>query len=126
LYTPSIEEFLKRAYPLDDVPPGATTAARNGWGALCPKEAICGGEREVSGPSIASVPGVLNSLGDSAPYITAGRVTALALAPNCGEDRCRLYVGAAGGGVWRTNHALGDSAHEWEFISGSFGTNAIG
>ena len=33
LYTPSIEEFLKRAYPLDDVPPGATTAARNGWAA---------------------------------------------------------------------------------------------
>src|ERR1700732_3196598 len=32
LYTPSIEEFLKRAYPLDDVPPGATTAARKGWG----------------------------------------------------------------------------------------------
>ena len=28
--------------------------------------------------------------------------------------------------MWRTTHALGDSAHEWEYISGSFGTNAIG
>jgi hypothetical protein len=126
LYTPSIEEFLKRAYPSDDVPPEATIAARNGWAALNRNGAISADKWQLIGPTIASVPGVLNSLGDSAPYITAGRVTAIALAPNCGEDHCRLYVGAAGGGVWRTNHALGDSAHEWEFISGSFGTNAIG
>jgi hypothetical protein len=107
------------------VPPGATTAARNGWAALSRNAAISGGKWQLIGPSIASVPGVLNSLGDSAPYITAGRVTALALAPNCREDRCRLYVGAAGGGVWRTNQALGNSS-QWEFLSGSFGTNAIG
>ena len=37
LYTPSIEEFLKRAYPSDDVPPEATTAASERLGRLEPK-----------------------------------------------------------------------------------------
>ncbi|HJZ97639.1 MAG TPA: hypothetical protein VKE70_14115, partial [Candidatus Solibacter sp.] len=35
------------------------------------------------------------------------------------------WVGAAGGGVWRTNNALAPNP-KWTFISGSFATNAIG
>src|SRR5262245_3937827 len=34
LYTPAVEEFLKRAYPSDDVAPEATVAAWNGWASL--------------------------------------------------------------------------------------------
>ena len=38
-----------------------------------------------------------------------------------------LYVAAAGGGVWRTSKALHTNpSQKWEYISGSFGTNAIG
>jgi hypothetical protein len=126
LYTPAVEEFLKRAYPSDDVSPDATVAAWNGWASLN-GSAHSAGTWQLVGPSIASVPGVLNALGDAAPYTTAGRVTALALAPNCGEGNCRLYVAAAGGGVWRTSKALHTNpSQKWEFISGSFGTNAIG
>jgi hypothetical protein len=40
------------------------------------------------------------------PTQWAGRTTALAVDPNGSRDRCRLYVGAAGGGVWRTGNAL--------------------
>ena len=42
----------------------------------------------------------------------SGRVTALAIDPNCGKSSapagapCRLWVAAAGGGIWRTNDAL--------------------
>ncbi|HKO75402.1 MAG TPA: sialidase family protein [Gaiellaceae bacterium] len=42
----------------------------------------------------------------------SGRVTALAIDPNCGKASapsgapCRLWVAAAGGGIWRTNNAL--------------------
>ena len=126
LYSPGVEGFLKRAYPSDDIPPDATIAAWNGWASLNAKK-HSGGTWQLIGPSVANVPGVLNALGDSAPYITAGRVTALALAPNCGEGHCRLYVAAAGGGVWRTSKALHDNpSQNWDFISGSFGTNAIG
>ena len=126
LYTPAIEDFLKRAFPASDVSAESTVGAWNGWASLDGKS-HSGGTWELVGPSIANVPGVLNALGDAAPYITAGRVTALALAPNCTEGHCRLYVAAAGGGVWRTDKALHTNPSEkWEFISGSFGTNAIG
>src|SRR6202040_3302573 len=62
-----------------------------------------------------------------AAYTTSGRITGLVVGPNCGEDHCSLYLAAAGGGIWRTGQALntGPSQH-WDYISGSFGTNAIG
>jgi hypothetical protein len=126
LYTPAMEDFLKRAYPATDISGAATIGAWNGWASLNAHDHSAGAWQLI-GPSIASVPGVLNALGDAAPYITAGRVTAMALAPNCTEGNCRLYVAAAGGGVWRTSKALHTNpSQHWEFISGSFGTNAIG
>ena len=126
LYTPAVEEFLKRAYPSDEVSPEATIGAWNGWASINSNRHSAG-TWQLVGPSIAQVPGVLNALGDSAPYITAGRVTSMALAPNCTEGNCRLYVAAAGGGVWRTEKALHTNpSQKWQFISGSFGTNAIG
>jgi hypothetical protein len=48
----------------------------------------------------------------------------MAISPACTQSKCALYVAAAGGGVWRTDKALTGS--NWQFISGSFGTNAIG
>ena len=77
------------------------------------------------GPSSANFPGVLTFSGAS--YTTSGRITALALAPNCGQGHCYLYLAAAGGGVWKTDKALHTNPSQtWEFISGSFATNAIG
>jgi hypothetical protein len=77
------------------------------------------------GPTSANDPNVLTFSG--APYTTSGRITAFALAPNCGQGHCTLYLAAAGGGVWRTDKALKTNpAQTWQFISGSFATNAIG
>ena len=59
------------------------------------------------------------------PYITSGRVTALAIDPACNASTCRVWAAAAGGGVWRTLDAL-SAAPTWTFVSGSFATNAIG
>ena len=44
----------------------------------------------------------------------------------CSNTRCTVWVGAAGGGVWRTDNALSGSGANWTFVSGSFATNAIG
>ncbi len=41
------------------------------------------------------------------------------------ERSCRLFIAAAGGGIWRADNALSKHPH-WKFLSGSFGTNAIG
>lgn len=61
----------------------------------------------------------------------SGRVTALAVDPNCGKAsapssaRCRLWVAAAGGGIWRTDDAL--AAHpSWIAPPGDLPTNAFG
>jgi hypothetical protein len=122
--TPGVEAYLLRAYPATEIPGDATLAARNGWTALN-ASAHSGGGWQLIGPSKATYPAVLNPfLFDGAQYVASGRVTAMAISPTCSQGKCTLYVAAAGGGVWRTDKALNGS--NWQYISSSFGTNAIG
>src|SRR6202165_1726969 len=132
-YTPDVEAYLVRAYPDSEVSGDATLAAKSGWSSMDASQ-HAPGSWQLIGPSTASFPAVLTFSG--APYITSGRITALAIAPNCRPSRgdreddretngCRLWVGAAGGGIWRTDNALATTP-TWKFLSNSFGTNAIG
>ena len=59
------------------------------------------------------------------PTQWSGRVTALTVDPKCKPQECTLYVGAAGGGVWRTKNALA-ATPSWKQISAGIPTNAIG
>src|SRR4029078_781921 len=54
------------------------------------------------------------------------RALRVAIDPACTNRRCTVWVGAAGGGVWRTDNALSGSGAKWTFVSESFATNAIG
>jgi hypothetical protein len=126
--TAAEEEFANRAYPGTDIP---FTATRNAQAAFSQVEARGNDNNEqpnqwtLIGPSAVNFPNILTFSG--ADYIDSGRITALALAPNCGEEHCTLYVGAAGGGIWRTEQALRTTrSQHWDYLSGSFGTNAIG
>jgi hypothetical protein len=57
----------------------------------------------------------------------SGRVSALAISPRCQvEGACRLWVGTAGGGVWRTDKAMETEDVGWRWISAGLGTNSIG
>src|SRR3954470_740062 len=123
-YTPDVEAYLLRAYPQAEVPGEATLAAQSGWSSLN-ANAHSSGSWKLIGPSKATYPAVLNPfLFDGAQYVASGRVTALAIAPNCSKNSCVLYLAAAGGGVWRTDKALNGA--NWQFISSSFASNAIG
>jgi hypothetical protein len=122
--SPGIEAYLQRAYPAGEVPMAATVAAQNGWATLN-AGAHSPGSWQLIGPSKATYPGVLNFLGDGAQYVAAGRVTAMAIGPSCGHGACPIYVAGAGGGIWRAKNGLAGSP-TWEFVSGSFATNAIG
>jgi Arc-like DNA binding domain len=84
------------------------------------------GRWQLIGPSTATVPAVLNVFDDqAADFGVSGRVTALAVDPKCNLGSCRIWMAAAGGGIWRSDNALASNA-QWKFLSDSFGTNAIG
>jgi hypothetical protein len=59
------------------------------------------------------------------PTQWAGRTTAMAIDPSCNARDCRLYIGAAGGGVWRTDDAL-DRNQRWKPLDDGLDTTAIG
>ena len=132
------EDYANRAGPAPYVPFELTRRAQRAWNnvraramsrvttGLGPLQApALSSQWTLVGPSSANFPDVLTFSGAS--YTTSGRITALALAPNCGQGHCYLYLAAAGGGVWRTDKALHTNpSQKWEFISGSFATNAIG
>ena len=57
----------------------------------------------------------------------SGRVSALAISPTCEEHgACRMWVGAGGGGVWRTDDAMHTTDPKWRWVSRGLGTNSIG
>src|SRR6266498_2982217 len=122
-------EYANRAYPAKDIPFSAILNATTAWTNVRLRGVGRGPNAPTSawtlvGPSTANFPDVLTFSG--AAYTTSGRITALAVDPSCSTRRCRVWAGAAGGGVWRTDNALSGSGVNWTFVSGSFGTNAIG
>lgn len=115
-----------RAYPAtpDTVPLDVTLNAQSAFASIKARSGAAG-VWQLAGPGKATYPGVLNFLGDHDQYVASGRITALAIGPTCTPANCTLYLGAAGGGLWRTTKALAGEPN-WQFISGSFATNAIG
>ena len=52
-------------------------------------------------------------------------MTGLAIDPNCNQGNCRLWLAAAGGGVWRADKALHNNP-KWTWVSEGLPSNAIG
>jgi hypothetical protein len=121
------EEYANRAYPAAYIPLQLTANAQQAWAniaAATGNKSTSTGAWKLIGPSAANFPDVLTFSGAS--YTASGRITALAISPDCNRDSCRVWVAAAGGGIWRTDNALRKNSLNWTFISGSFATNAIG
>ena len=124
------ESFLALAYPDTDIPLARLDAARAAAARHRGKGFPTGKGRPGSwvtvGPSQALYPFTQfrNSFGYVPnTYVASGRATAIAIDPNCAPGNCRLWVYAAGGGVWRTKNAL-DGQPNWQFLSGAFGINS--
>ncbi len=124
------EDYAKRAFPGTDIPIALRRNAHAAWANARARAAARSvnspdaGTWTLAGPSIADAPNILTFSG--AEYVTSGRITALAIDPNCNIRTCRVWAAAAGGGVWRTTNALRGNGATWTFVSGSFATNAIG
>ena len=125
-----LEKFLEMAYPDTDVPLERFEAARAAAAALLARPFPTGkgqpGTWVTYGPSNALYPATIfrNVYGYvPARYVAGGRATALAIDPNCRIGDCRLWVFAAGGGLWRTRNALAGQP-SWQYLSSSFGINS--
>lgn len=120
------EEAANRAIPLDSVPLSFTQAAKAAFDNIdrdTDKRNRRHGTWSLLGPSTAFQPGVLTFTG--ADYVTSGRVTSIAVAPDCSAGHCRVWVAAAGGGIWRTEDGLATQP-QWRSVSRGLTTNAIG
>ncbi|MDQ1741521.1 MAG: hypothetical protein QOE53_3173, partial [Pseudonocardiales bacterium] len=134
--TPVKEAFNNRAYPRKYIPAAAVQKATRATRAMPTRlkasqlrtrtaatRAAVGADWTFLGPTRAFAPApTTESLKDS---ITSGRVTALAIDPNCGPGSCRLWVAAAGGGIWRTNDAKA-ATPTWTALENGLPTNAFG
>ena len=123
---------LARAYPAESVAYSWIAEAREGWQGTKGKPFAQGKGKKGTwtsvGPSSALYPlSPFRTRTDyvAGEYVAGGRTTSLAIAPSCTPGHCRLWAGAAGGGVWRTDKALAGTP-QWEHVSGSFQLNAIG
>ncbi len=76
------------------------------------------------GPTDPLVPGDVTFTGAAAT--NAGRVTAMAVDPNCSiTSTCRMWIAAAGGGIWRTSDALA-AQPAWQPVNSGLTTAAFG
>jgi hypothetical protein len=126
--TAAEELAARKAYPADVVSPEQTAAAQRAFNRIKIR-GNRGSQKgaflwNAIGPTVAFQPGILGFTGRD--QVTAGRTTALLVDRTCNEGRCRVWIGAAGGGVWRTDHGLHTSNPGWRFSSAGLGSNAFG
>src|SRR5262249_40585525 len=84
----------------DQITPGEIAGARVAFSAIQRRGVGTGKNSTTSwfslGPTKATYPAFLNRHGSQ--YVASGRITALAIAPDCTAQQCTVWVGAAGGG----------------------------
>ncbi|MBV8177248.1 MAG: hypothetical protein JO045_00285 [Mycobacterium sp.] len=75
------------------------------------------------GPTTGNVSADYAYLGRAS--ITSGRITALAISPDCTAESCPLFVASAGGGVWRTMDGLSPTP-QWTPVGDGVTTGSTG
>ncbi len=125
-------KLAQLAYPAADIPLAQLNAARAAFGKIekkgFPKGKGKPGTWVSVGPNQAEYPlSEFRDLSSYVPnrYLAGSRINALAIGPNCHAGHCRMWIGPAGGGVWRTKNALAGNT-KWQYVSGSFEINSIG
>jgi hypothetical protein len=148
---PAAEQVDSRAYPRSYVDDEMAKKGRKSFDAKAqaPSRSAFSSQQAYNA-AVAAAPGAWQALGPVTPNVPgepsqfydydtqsgpttqeSGRVTALAIDPNCGKASapsgapCRLWVAAAGGGIWRTNDALA-AKPSWIAPPDSLPTNAFG
>ena len=112
------------AYPYNAVSYDQTVGAYNAYQTLSQRSyGIAGHAWHLVGPITGNVPTQVTYTGSATT--ASGRVTAIAVSTPCDQNLCRVWVGAAGGGVWETDNALAQTS-VWHATSNGIASNAIG
>src|ERR1700757_1201466 len=117
-----------QAYPATYIQPAQQQNALNAANAIGKLPGGKASNWQPAGPNGVPADALVSSesTGASAGTIFSGRVTAIAVAPNCSAKKgCAIFIGAAGGGVWQANNAL-DPQPNWAPSSNGIPSNAIG
>jgi PKD domain len=140
--SPAAEQVGNRAYPRGYVDDRRAVAGRKAFNSLPSKPSGQGAKTRAA--TRAAVTGPWDELGPVTPNVAgpdsqffnpitlqgpatqeSGRVTALAIDPVCTTGHCKMWVAAAGGGIWRTNDALASHV-TWIAPPSDLPTNAFG
>jgi hypothetical protein len=120
---PEREQYDNRAFPESEIAPAQQKTAHNAHLSISQLQPSTGATWKGIGPTSPFVVG--SSTYTGRPTYVSGRVTALALSPKCHSENCKLFVGAAGGGVWVANNALASHLN-WHSSSTGIPSNSIG
>ncbi len=121
------DAYDNRAYPAASIAAAEQLAATNAAKAI---GKLPGGKKtnwQEIGPSgvPASALVASESTGATAGTLYSGRATAIAISADCHANDCKIFIGAAGGGVWEADNALA-SQPNWHPSGDGIPSNAIG
>ncbi len=117
------QQYAALAYPATSVSYDQTMRAYQAYLALSRRKSASGHSWNLVGPVVGNVPTQVTYTG--ATTTASGRVTAIAISSTCDETLCRVWVGAAGGGIWETDNGLA-ATPTWHSSSSGLASNAIG
>ncbi len=121
---PAQEQYDNRAYPYSAVGYNQVIGAYNAFMTVSRHPWATQGQYwQLVGPRTGNVPGPVTYTGRDTTV--SGRVTAIAVSNSCTQDLCRIWVGAAGGGIWETDNGLAQKP-DWHSSSKGLASNAIG
>src|SRR5581483_10608025 len=140
--SPAAEQVGNRAYPRNYVDDALAQKGRRAFNRLPSKPTTAAGRTRaatraaVTGPWAELGPFTPNVAGPDSQFFDpatltgpstqeSGRVTALAIDPACAPGNCRMWVAAAGGGIWRTDDALATHVN-WIASPSDLPTTAFG
>ncbi|GCE28928.1 hypothetical protein KDA_44120 [Dictyobacter alpinus] len=124
------QAYDDRAFPHNYIDDNQSNAAYNANQALAQHPLPTGDSQSRSGRSWKQVGPLYGQEAAEATYTgrattVSGRVTAIVVAKDCNENVCRVWLGAAGGGVWRTDNGLAEKP-TWQSVNNGIRSNAIG
>src|SRR6266446_8480535 len=102
------EAYDNRAYPKKSIDAAQQLVAANAANTIATLPPATPATWVNLGPSGVPADALVasESTGATAGTIFSGRTTAIAVAPTCSVSSCTVFIGAAGGGVWKTTNAL--------------------